>query len=300
MLELAGDERIPLLERVQVPRDLLVEPRRVLHDARGRAAGPVDAGHRGARPPTGSTPAGRLRRGARARRGELVERQARAVVRGARCRSSPSRGSASAPCDRRPRRARASSRERFRGTIFPVLTPLAVGPGRPFPYISNLSLSLGVMLRDPETGHERVRARQGAGRGAAALPARRRRAATAARAARGRDRRHLDTLFPGMEVDEHAAFRVTRDADFEIPRRPTTCSRPSSASCAGAASARSCASSSSRGMSAGSSASSSSTRSTSRTPTSTAVDGLLDLADLMRARGAPGHPDLRDDPEWQR
>ena len=37
-----------------------------------------------------------------------------------------------------------------------MLTPLAVGPGRPFPYISNLSLSLGVMLRDPETGQRRL------------------------------------------------------------------------------------------------------------------------------------------------
>src|SRR4051795_5428657 len=41
--------------------------------------------------------------------------------------------------------------ERFRRQIFPVLTPLAVGLGRPFPYISNLSLSLGVTVRDPVT-----------------------------------------------------------------------------------------------------------------------------------------------------
>src|SRR5207344_1351914 len=41
--------------------------------------------------------------------------------------------------------------ERFRRQIFPVLTPLAVGLGRPFPYISNLSLSLAVLVRDPQT-----------------------------------------------------------------------------------------------------------------------------------------------------
>src|SRR3954464_3009930 len=44
--------------------------------------------------------------------------------------------------------------ERFRRQIFPVLTPLAVGLGRPFPYISNLSLSLGVVVRDPVTDIE--------------------------------------------------------------------------------------------------------------------------------------------------
>src|SRR5207302_10123906 len=42
----------------------------------------------------------------------------------------------------------------FREQIFPVLTPLAIGPGRPFPYISNLSLSLIVRLHDPELDHE--------------------------------------------------------------------------------------------------------------------------------------------------
>src|SRR3954451_1813968 len=44
--------------------------------------------------------------------------------------------------------------ERFRRQIFPVLTPLAVGLGRPFPYISNLSLSLAVLVRDPQTEQE--------------------------------------------------------------------------------------------------------------------------------------------------
>src|SRR5580765_7143272 len=45
--------------------------------------------------------------------------------------------------------------DRFERQIFPVLTPLAVGPGQPFPYISGLSLSLGLFVRDPESGEER-------------------------------------------------------------------------------------------------------------------------------------------------
>src|SRR4029079_7424223 len=44
---------------------------------------------------------------------------------------------------------------RFERQVFPVLTPLAVGPGQPFPYISGLSLSLGLFVRDPKTGEER-------------------------------------------------------------------------------------------------------------------------------------------------
>ncbi len=94
-----------------------------------------------------------------------------------------------------------------------MLTPLAVGPGRPFPYISNLSLSLAVWLRDPETGDElfaRVKVPKEVlprfldiGEGTF-VPLE---AAIA---------RHLDKLFPGMEVQRHAPFRVARDADFEV------------------------------------------------------------------------------------
>jgi polyphosphate kinase len=105
--------------------------------------------------------------------------------------------------------------ERFRRQIFPVLTPLAVGVGRPFPYISNLSLSLAVIVQDPQTG-VRTFARVKVPKEMLPrfLPV-------------GRDGRtfvaleeviaaNLDTLFPGMEVVDHGVFRVTRDADFEI------------------------------------------------------------------------------------
>jgi polyphosphate kinase len=103
--------------------------------------------------------------------------------------------------------------EIFERDIFPVLTPLAVGPGQPFPYISALSISLAVFVRDPETNEERfarVKVPEGLPR---FLPV-------------GREGRlvpleqvltdFLPSLFPGMEVLERSLFRVTRDADFEV------------------------------------------------------------------------------------
>jgi polyphosphate kinase len=101
----------------------------------------------------------------------------------------------------------------FHDQIFPTLTPLAVGPGRPFPYISNLSLSLAVWVRDPASGHEtfaRVKVPK------EVLPR---------FVPIGKDTfislesviaRNLDKLFPGMEIVSHSMFRVTRDADFTV------------------------------------------------------------------------------------
>jgi polyphosphate kinase len=104
--------------------------------------------------------------------------------------------------------------ERFRRQIFPVLTPLAVGLGRPFPYISNLSLSLAVLVRDPQTGQEtfaRVKVPKEMlprfvpiGDGRTFVPLENLIAV------------HLDTLFPGMEIVDCDVFRVTRDADFTV------------------------------------------------------------------------------------
>jgi polyphosphate kinase len=104
--------------------------------------------------------------------------------------------------------------ERFRRQIFPVLTPLAVGLGRPFPYISNLSLSLAVLVRDPQTQvttFARVKVPKemlprfvAAGEGTTFVALEQLIAA------------NLDALFPGMEIVDHGFFRVTRDADFDI------------------------------------------------------------------------------------
>jgi polyphosphate kinase len=104
--------------------------------------------------------------------------------------------------------------DRFEREIFPVLTPLAVGPGQPFPYISALSVSLGLFVADPETGEERfarVKVPEGLPR---FFPI-----------GDGTDRfvtlervlsHYLPNLFPGMEIRERALFRVTRDVDLEV------------------------------------------------------------------------------------
>ena len=112
-------------------------------------------------------------------------------------------------------REQAALSERFRRQIFPVLTPLAVGLGRPFPYISNLSLSLAVRLHDPETGHRtfaRVKVPK------EMLPRFVPVSDDAHTFVPLEDviAHHLDALFPGMEIVDHNVFRVTRDADFTV------------------------------------------------------------------------------------
>ncbi|HZD37269.1 MAG TPA: RNA degradosome polyphosphate kinase [Actinomycetes bacterium] len=104
-------------------------------------------------------------------------------------------------------------REYFQDQVFPVLTPLAVDPGHPFPYLSNLSLSLAVTVRDPAS-HRPLFARVKVpdilprfvpladGSTFVSLE----QIMTA----------HLDRLFPGMVVVEAHPFRVTRDADIEL------------------------------------------------------------------------------------
>ncbi len=101
----------------------------------------------------------------------------------------------------------------FDEQIFPVLTPLAVDPSHPFPYISNLSLNLAVVMRNPDhPGRRFARVKVPpilprfielpGSRGFVALEE-----VIAA---------HLDRLFGGQEVIERFAFRVTRSADFAV------------------------------------------------------------------------------------
>ena len=101
----------------------------------------------------------------------------------------------------------------FREQIFPVLTPLAIGPGRPFPYISNLSLSLLVRLHDPDLDHE-VYARVKVPK--EVLPRFVEISPSTFIPLEQIIARHLDALFPGMDIISYDLFRVTRDADFEV------------------------------------------------------------------------------------
>lgn len=103
--------------------------------------------------------------------------------------------------------------DHFQQRIFPIVTPLAVDPGHPFPYISNLSLNLAVTVRDPREDREhfaRVKVPPllprfvSLPRDDALVPIEDVIAA------------HVHHLFPGMEVVEHYSFRVTRDGDVEV------------------------------------------------------------------------------------
>ncbi len=112
----------------------------------------------------------------------------------------------------------------FEEQIFPVLTPLAVDPSHPFPYISNLSLNLAVVMKDPETGEDlfaRVKVPR-------VFP----RFLPLPEELRQRHRRqpavwtgvsleqviahNLESLFPGMNIQEYYPFRITRNADLAV------------------------------------------------------------------------------------
>jgi polyphosphate kinase len=100
----------------------------------------------------------------------------------------------------------------FRQRVYPVLTPLAVDPGHPFPYISGLSLNLAVVVRDPTTGVEnfaRVKVPPSLAR---FIPV----GASSFVPLEDVIGVHLDQLFPGMEVVQEHAFRVTRNEDLEV------------------------------------------------------------------------------------
>ena len=210
VLELAEDERVPLLERVKF---LAIYANNLDEFFMVRVAGLLDQVEAGidARGPDGLSARETLER--------ITELNAALGIRHSRAWERDVRPGLAEHGIRVVEIADCAESELravdmlFAEQIFPVLTPLAVGPGRPFPYISNLSLSIGVFVRDPVSGMEtfaRVKVPK------EVLPR---------FVPIGDDTfiplesviaRHLDELFPGMEMLRHDFFRVSRDADFTV------------------------------------------------------------------------------------
>ena len=210
VLVLAEDESTPLLERLKF---LAIYASNLDEFYMVRVAGlhdQVDAGI-DARGADGLSPSETIDRIAERVR-ELTRRQSRQyeqIVRPA----LAEHGIRIVDCERCDAAELEAVDRLFHEQIFPVLTPLAVGPGRPFPYISNLSLSIAVWLRDPVSEVEtfaRVKVPK------EVLP---RFLSIGDGTFVPLDSvigRNLDELFPGVEILRHDFFRVTRDADFTV------------------------------------------------------------------------------------
>jgi polyphosphate kinase len=211
VLELAEDESVPLLERAKF---CAIVSSNLDEFFMVRVAGLHDQIEAGIETPLqdGRTPRATLEQIRRTVR-EHIERQSRCLELALRPELSH-HGIRIVGVDDVDDGERRALDERFHRQIFPVLTPLAVGLGRPFPYISNLSLSLGVLVRDPITAVEtfaRVKVPKEmlprfvpTGDGYTFVPL------------EDLIAKNLHTLFPGMEIIDYDVFRVTRDADFTV------------------------------------------------------------------------------------
>jgi polyphosphate kinase len=107
----------------------------------------------------------------------------------------------------------------FTEQVFPVLTPLAVDPAHPFPFVSGLSLNLAVMVREPEDGGQhfaRVKVPNNVDRFVELGADDAEKAIIRYLPLEELIAAFLPTLFPGMEIVEHHAFRITRNADYEV------------------------------------------------------------------------------------
>ncbi|MDX6647292.1 MAG: polyphosphate kinase, partial [Miltoncostaeaceae bacterium] len=211
VLALAEDDGVPLLERAKF---LAIFSQNLDEFFQVRVAGLKDqlaADGPVRRSPDGLTPAEQLR-AISATAHELVDRQEAAFLDSL----EPALAAEGieildwTSVDEGARRALALQ---FEQRVLPMLTPLAVDPGHPFPYISGLSLNLGVMVRDPVSAERRFARVKippllprflAVGDGERFVPAEQVIAA------------HLGALFPGMEIESHAAFRVTRKADLAL------------------------------------------------------------------------------------
>src|SRR5918996_1778259 len=210
VLELAADESVPLLERVKFAAIFAANVDEFFQVRVAGLLGQAESGF-ATRSPDGLTPQQALAR-IRERVLELIAQQSRVWKKQLRP-ALAEEGIVVGGIEDVDEKGLKRFEKQFHREIYPVLTPLAVGPGQPFPYISGLSLSLAVFAADPDTGEERfarVKIPEG-------LP----------RFVEIGDRgvfvpmeqviaHFLPSLFPGATIVERAVFRVTRDADFEV------------------------------------------------------------------------------------
>ncbi len=210
LLDLGADDRLPLLERV---RFLAIFADGLDQFFQVRVAGLEDqvaAGLR-ARSPDGMIPSEQLA-AITTRATELVDRHSHLF----RCQVGPALKAAGVELSdwhTLDESDRLHLADLFHRQIFPVLTPLAVGQGHPFPYISNLSLNLVVRVSSPLTGEERmarVKVPSLLPR-LVPLPDGRRFVPVEQVVAA-----HLDSIFPSMGIEEHQVFRVTRNVDLSV------------------------------------------------------------------------------------
>jgi polyphosphate kinase len=211
VLELAEDPSVPLLERL---RFCAIYSSNLDEFFMVRVAGLTDQVEAGidARGPDGLSPSEQL--DAISDRVAELDRRQQACFQGTLRPALAEHGIRIVDLDSASEKEREEIQTRFHDQVFPALTPLVIGLGRPFPYISNLSLSLAVLLRDPENETE-VTARvkvpkellgrfMAIGDGSTFVPLEDVIAG------------NLDALFPGTEVLEYGFFKVTRDTDFTV------------------------------------------------------------------------------------
>jgi len=210
VLALAADRATPVLERAKF---LAIFSQNLDEFVQVRVAGLKEKVHAGVRAPSadGMSPAEQLRHIAK-RVAELVQRADSVFIDDV----EPALAAAGvhySSWERLDAATRSELSARFRAEIYPVLTPLAVDPAHPFPYISNLSLNLAVVARAPgDTTNRFARVKVPPlfprfvvlPEGRWFVPIEQIIAA------------HLDELFPGMEIVDHVAFRVTRNADLDL------------------------------------------------------------------------------------
>ena len=213
VLEMAEDETVPLLERVKF---CAIYASNLDEFFMVRVAGlwdQVDAGI-DARGPDGLSPREQIQ-AIRSRSLEL-DRRLRDCFDGDLRPHLQNHGIKIASLDSLTKEERKEVGRRFEHQVFPTLTPLVIGLGRPFPYISNLSLSLAVLLKDPETSTQvlaRIKVPKellgrfidlGKEDESVLVPL------------EDVIADNLGMLFPGVDVIDYGYFRVTRDADFNV------------------------------------------------------------------------------------